>query len=485
MTARSPTHAIVFRHAFGVIGGADPLANADVLAKLIQTLPAALHADSADVTVEEPRFGGGEPNTGTLSELKLHVFDAVQKLRRQCVDTVLLPCLTSHTFAAELRSNTDLPIVDLLAALRDYLRRVHPHARRIGMIVPAAVRESTVFDQYFNAAGFTLLYPSAACADVDALVRDASGALLRAALEDLAAQRADVIVPGLTGVVAQLKRTGPHATPYVDCNLAYVEYAASVCRADAAAQPALPEHLKIGVVGGVGPAATVDFLGKIVRNTPAARDQDHLKVIIEQNPQIPDRTGNLIGAGMDPTIALYATCKKLEAGDADLIAIPCNTAHAFVARIQRRLGIPIVNMLTETVQHIRTMFRDLRDVGVLATSGTVASGVYREALEACGLRQVLPNLAMQERVMRAIYGERGVKAGYTSGICVDDLHMAIDELAARGVDVVILGCTELPLLIDSTRYRAANGHAVTLVDPTDVLAQRCVAYALAGRAPSR
>ena len=94
-------------------------------------------------------------------------------------------------------------------------------------------------------------------------------------------------------------------------------------------------------------------------------------------------------------------------------------------------------------------------------------------------------LAMQERVMRAIYGERGVKAGYTSGICVDDLHMAIDELAARGVDVVILGCTELPLLIDSTRYRAANGHAVTLVDPTDVLAQRCVAYALAGRAPSR
>ncbi|SAL29837.1 aspartate racemase [Caballeronia sordidicola] len=485
MTARAPTSAIVFDRSFGVIGGADPLANADVIAKLMQTLPTALHAHSADVIVDEPRFGDDEPDIGTLSELKLHVFDAVQQLRRQCVDTVLLPCMTSHTFAAELRSNTDLLIVDLLAALREHLRREHPHARRIGMIVPAAVRKSRLFDPYFDAAEFTLLYPSAVCADADALVRDGSGMLLHAALEDLAAQRADVIVPGLTGIVAQLKRTGPHATPYVDCNLAYVEYAVSVCLAGAAVQPAPPERLKIGIVGGVGPAATVDFLSKIVRNTPAARDQEHLKVIVEQNPQIPDRTGNLIGGGLDPTIALYATCKKLEAGDADLIAIPCNTAHAFVARIQRRLDIPIVNMLTETVRYIRAMFPDLRDIGVLATSGTVASGVYRDALNACELRQVLPNPVMQERVMCAIYGERGVKAGYTSGTCVDDLHLAIDDLAARGVDVVILGCTELPLLVDNPHYRAANGRTITLVDPSDVLAQCCVAYALAGRAPGR
>ena len=109
---------------------------------------------------------------------------------------------------------------------------------------------------------------------------------------------------------------------------------------------------KIGVVGGVGPAATADFMQKIVRNTTAARDQDHIKIVVEQNPQIPDRTANLIGDGPDPTVALYATCKKLEAGDADLIAIPCNTAHAFVERIQPYLSIPIVNMLHETVQHL-------------------------------------------------------------------------------------------------------------------------------------
>jgi aspartate racemase len=478
----------VRRRSFGVIGCADPLAAADVFAKLTQTLPAAQQVDHANVIVEAAPLRHGELDGGTLTALKLHVFDLLQEIRRQDIGAVLLPCLTSHTFAGELRANTDLPIVDLPAALRDHLRRVHPHARRIGMLVPAAVRGHKLFEPYFDSAEFTLLYPSADCADADALARDTSGALLRAALAELASQRAEVIVPGLTSLAALLERTGPHATPCVDCNLAYVQYAASGRYANAARQqcePLPPARLKIGIVGGVGPAATVDFLDKIVRNTPAARDQDHLKVLVEQNPQIPDRTGHLIGDGPDPTIALYATCKRLEAGDAGLIAIPCNTAHAFVARIRHRLGIPIVNMLTETVQHIRAAFPGLRDVGVLATSGTVASGVYRDALEACGLSQVLPDAAMQERVMRAIYGERGVKAGYTTGICIDDLYSAIDELAARGVDVMILGCTELPLLVDDQQYRTADGRSITLVDPTNVLAQRCVAYALAGCATAR
>src|SRR5205823_9095418 len=99
--------------------------------------------------------------------------------------------------------------------------------------------------------------------------------------------------------------------------------------------------------------ATADFMTKIVRNTRADRDQEHLKLVVEQNPQIPDRTENLIGSGADPTISLYSTCKKLEAADADIIAIPCNTAHAFVERIQPYLNIPVVNMLTATVEHIQ------------------------------------------------------------------------------------------------------------------------------------
>jgi aspartate racemase len=370
--------------------------------------------------------------------------------------------------------------------LRDHIRREFPAARRIGVLASGEVRERGLFEAYFRAPDFEVLHPRAEH-DADAIVQagcaSESDALLCAAYADLAAQRADVIVPGLTEIASMLERTGPREIPHVDCNLAYAQYAASDCyaiAADANGHDGRQGPIKIGVVGGVGPAATVDFLGKIVRNTQAKRDQDHVKVLLEQNPQIPDRTGHLVGSGPDPTIALYATCKKLEAGHADLIAIPCNTAHAFVERIQRYLGIPIVNMLTETVQHIRVTFPELKEVGVLATSGTVASGVYRDALEAHGLRQIVPGAPAQERVMRAIYGERGVKAGYTSGQCVDDILEAVEELVAHGVGVMILGCTELPILLDSPQLRTASGKTVALVDPTDVLAKRCVEYALAG-----
>ena len=180
---------------------------------------------------------------------------------------------------------------------------------------------------------------------------------------------------------------------------------------------------------------------------------------------------------------MYATCKKLESGDADIIAIPCNTAHAFVQRIQPYLGIPIVNMLTVTVETLRESFPSLRDVGLLATSGTVASGVYRQALEAQGLRQVLPGPALQDRVMNAIYGETGVKAGFVGGQCMDDICAALEGLAEEGIDVVILGCTELPLLLPGAHWLSAGGRAITLVDPTDILAKRCVAYAMGAAEP--
>jgi aspartate racemase len=260
--------------------------------------------------------------------------------------------------------------------------------------------------------------------------------------------------------------------PLVDTNLAYAQYVVS----DGYGAPA--HAFKVGVVGGVGPAATVDFLQKIVRNTPAARDQDHIKLLVEQNPQIPDRTENLIGDGADPTVSLYATCKRLEDGGADIIAIPCNTAHAFVERIQPYLSIPIVNMLTVTVGYLRKTYPALRNIGVLATSGTLESGVYRRALKSQDFCQVVPSPALQVRVMEAIYGKHGVKAGYTMGQCQEDIAAAVEGLIAEGVEVVVLGCTELPLLLTGTEYVGSGGARVMLVDPTDVLARRCVADAL-------
>jgi aspartate racemase len=297
--------------------------------------------------------------------------------------------------------------------------------------------------------------------------------LLRDACEDLISQGVNIIVPALTEIALVADEIGSLSVPLVDSNLAYAQYVVS-------GQYSSPETLfKVGVVGGVGPAATVDFIHKIVKNTAANRDQDHIKLLIEQNPQIPDRTESLIGAGPDPTISLYATCKKLDSGDADIIAIPCNTAHAFVERIQPYLNIPIVNMLTVTARYLRDTFPSLRSVGVLATSGTVESGVYEKALTPQGLQQVVPDPHLQARVMEAIYGKEGVKAGYTTGQCQSDIAAAIEGFISQGVEVVILGCTELPLLLPQTEFVGVNGTPVRLVDPTDLLARQCVAYATA------
>lgn len=470
---------------FGVIGGLGPLAGADVLFKLMKAAPASGGADHFDVIFQQHAFRSVGPIETATTERKLYIFDLMRDFEKRGVTTVVLPCFLSHTFVDELRANSPLEIVDIVDAVRRHVEKRFPRAGRIGILASAYTREKRLFERYFVTPHFDVVHPRTSD-DIDCVTEAVYGAdgiktgnlrgrpidLLRRACNDLIEQGVDVIVPGMTEIALVADQLGALDVPMIDSNLAYAQYVIeAACGAERAT-------FKVGVVGGVGPAATVDFLQKIVRNTPAARDQDHIKVLVEQNPQIPDRTEHLIGSGADPTVSLYATCKKLEEGAADLIAIPCNTAHAFIDRIQPYLGIPIVNMLTVTVRHLREAYPTLRDVGVLATSGTIESGVYRDALAAQGLRQVVPSPPLQARVMEAIYGKAGVKAGFVDGPCRDDIAAAMQGLIDAGIEVVVLGCTELPLLLPGGDYIGVRGTRATLVDPTEVLARQCVTYAL-------
>lgn len=470
---------------FGVVGGLGPLASADILFKLMKAAPAPAHADPFDVVFEQHAWRGVGPIDVATTERKLYIFDLIRDFEQRGVTTVVLPCFLSHTFIDELKANSRVEIVDLVEAVRRSVEKQFPAARKIGLLASAYTREQRLFERYFVAPRFEVVHARVSDG-VDCVTEAVYGAgglkdgnlagrpvqLLCRACDDLIAQGVDVIVPGVTEIALVLEQLGALVVPVVDSNLAYARYAVEAAGAPGRAA------IKVGVVGGVGPAATVDFLQKVVRNTPAARDQDHIKLLIEQNPQIPDRTEHLIADGADPTISLYATCKKLEQGDADLIAIPCNTAHAFVDRIQPHLGIPIVNMLTVTARHLGDAYPGLKEVGLLATSGTIESGVYRDALAAHGLREVVPPAHLQARVMEAIYGEGGVKAGYTTGQCREDIDAAIEGLIEVGVEVIVLGCTELPLLLPGGIYTSHTGVSVALVDPTEVLARECVAYAM-------
>lgn len=472
------------RNKFGIVGGLGAIGGADLLMKIIKSTPAGGDHEQLDISFEQQPFddaGAVADASYNPNHRKFYVYNTLKEMERRGCQAALLPCFISHSFLGEVAPEVGLTVLSLLDAVHDKLSRDHPEARRIGVITSSYVRKTCLFDRALG-PDRQVIYPTddvQAAAVMLAVYGPAgikAGRLsghsvewLAQACENLMALGADVIVLGSTELPILIETLRPRvASPILDVNQAYAEYALAHSGAGRS-QP-----FEIGVVGGVGPAATVDFMDKVVKRTRAARDQDHIKMVVEQNPQIPDRTANLISDGDDPTIPLYSTCKRLEADGADAIAIPCNTAHAYVARIQKHLGVPIVNMLTETAAHIRAAHPEVCSVGLLATAGTVASGVYQEALEAVGLTLVTPDALMQARVMEAIYGKNGVKASFTTGQCRDDLLAAIKHVRDKGAEAAILGCTELPLIAPEAEAR--DGLPV-LLDPTDILARKCVVLA--------
>src|SRR5574341_528435 len=164
----------------------------------------------------------------------------------------------------------------------------------------------------------------------------------------------------------------------------------------------------IGVLGGLGPWATLDLFEKILRQTPARIDQEHLRIIIDNNPKIPDRSPAILGEGEDPTPALVATAQNLQRAGADFLVIPCNTAHYFYDRIRAAVTIPVLHIMDEVAAAAREKVPGVHVLGVLATAATMASGLYHRACRRQGIEVIGPDPAGQQIVNRAIYG---VKAG--------------------------------------------------------------------------
>ncbi|MDI3340522.1 MAG: amino acid racemase [Sphaerobacter sp.] len=230
----------------------------------------------------------------------------------------------------------------------------------------------------------------------------------------------------------------------------------------------------IGVLGGMGPLATADLYQKIIAATPAQRDQDHLHVIIDADPTVPDRTAALLHGGPDPTPWLVAGARRLAAAGADFIVIPCNTAHAFLGTIRDAVPIPILSMVDETAAALAALLPPGAPAGILATAGTVAVGLYQTALAAVGLDARVPSPEAQTHVDAAI---AAVKAGDLSRASTDRALRAAQELVDRGARALVAACTELPLIL------RPEDVPVPLVDPTAVLAQAAVRVARDARVP--
>ncbi len=223
---------------------------------------------------------------------------------------------------------------------------------------------------------------------------------------------------------------------------------------------------EVGVIGGVGPAATVSFLDLVVRHTDAARDQDHVDMVVLQHASIPDRTAYILGdATDDPGPVMAADARRLEALGVDFVVVPCNTAHHFTDEMAAAVTVPVLSIVHETVDEVAAR-PGARTVGLLATSGTLASGVYQRAGQERGLTVLEPDADDQRVVMAIIYDQ--VKAGRPAD--VPALRGVAERLAARGADVVVLGCTELSVVALEHGLLAEP----LFVDSLDVLARRTV-----------
>lgn len=216
----------------------------------------------------------------------------------------------------------------------------------------------------------------------------------------------------------------------------------------------------------MGPLATADLFTKIVTMTRASCDQEHLHVLIDNNTEIPDRTRAILSGGENPLPQLKASAERLRDAGADFLIMPCNTAHYFHAELSRSIDIPVLNMLEETAALIKE--RGVSCVGLLATDGTIQSGVYDRALERYGIEVLRPDAEGQKQVMHIIYD--GVKAG-NRDISPDGFVRAAEDLLARGAQTLILGCTELPPAFSIYDIKLPH------TDPTSVLAAAAVTYA--------
>ena len=195
----------------------------------------------------------------------------------------------------------------------------------------------------------------------------------------------------------------------------------------------------IGILGGMGPLATADLFRKIVDHTAAHRDQEHLHVLVDSNPAIPDRTAALLHGGENPVPYMIAAARRLQSAGAELLIMPCHTSHNFYEQVSAAVDIPLLHMIAITRDALKA--RGITRAGLLATDGTVETGIYRRTFEGSGIELLLPQGDEQAAVMGVIY--QGVKAndsGYdTSAFC-----RTCENLLARGAQTLILGCTELP-----------------------------------------
>jgi len=224
-----------------------------------------------------------------------------------------------------------------------------------------------------------------------------------------------------------------------------------------------PEKI-VGIIGGMGPEATVDLMQRIIRLTPASDDKDHVRCIVDNNPKVPSRIKAIIeGDGEDPGPVMADMARRLEVWGADFLAIPCNTAHYYYDVVRQAVTIPVLNMVDLVVDQVKARFGNERKIGMLASPAVAITKLYTKRFEALGVEETWPDPEHQAYVFDII---KRVKTGRTSPSLHEQYVRVCDHLKDQNVRVAIVACTELSAL--------GGKLPLTTIDASQVLAAEIV-----------
>ena len=227
-----------------------------------------------------------------------------------------------------------------------------------------------------------------------------------------------------------------------------------------------PEKI-VGIIGGMGPEATVDLMQRIIANTTAIDDADHIRCIVDNNPKVPSRIRAILeGDGENPGPCMAEMARRLQAWGADFLVIPCNTAHEYYAYVEEAVTIPVVHLVDLVVENIANQENPPLKVGVLGSNTIVKTQLYARKFAMRGIEVIYPDKDVQEQLFQII---RRVKKGETDKNIRNDFHSVAQHLVDKGVNTAIIGCTELGII--------AENLPLDIVDAAEVLALEIVAVA--------
>lgn len=223
----------------------------------------------------------------------------------------------------------------------------------------------------------------------------------------------------------------------------------------------------IGILGGMGPEATIYMFRLIVKLTKVEKDQDHIPIIVFNNPKIPDRTAAIVRGGPSPLPYLVDSAIFLEKAGADFILMPCVTAHYFYKEIVKYITIPFLHLLEESIRYVKRELGHVKRIGLLATEGTVQTGLFQELFNKNGIEIVVPKKEGQNLIMKALYQKEGIKAGYKE-LPKEMILQVLQQLIRDKVGGVIAGCTEIPLVLSESDME------IPFINPLKIIARKSI-----------